>query len=109
MVGYDYFDFIQEPTRNESIAVGLTSKEVASTRTGSERPRKSIVIRNISPNAADTITVNIGYGAAVANTGIVLRQYESFTDANDAGYICWQGVITAICATANGVLAVFER
>lgn len=99
---------LQDPTRNETVAVGLTSVTVCNARQGLA-PRKVLVVRNISGAAADIITVNLGAKAAVANNGIVLRQFESFTDSSDIGYEAFQGSITAICATANGTLAVFER
>lgn len=97
-----------EPSRNDQVAVGTTSTQIAYAR-NAENPRKVIVFRNTSTAAADIITINLGFGAAVANKGIVLRQYESFTDSMDGGYQCWQGMITAICATANGLLSVMER
>lgn len=105
---YDTVGSNQEPSRNEQISVGLTAVEVAARRTDTT-PRKTIVIRNTSPNATDIITLNLGAGTATANLGIVLRQYETFVDTNDSGYICWQGVITGICATATGKLSIFER
>ncbi len=99
---------LQEPTRNELVPVGTTSVTAAFARQGGS-PRKVITVRNISPNATDIITVNIGPAPAVANTGIVLRQNESFTDAMDGAYYPYQGTITASCATATGQLAIFER
>lgn len=99
----------QEPTRNETIDVGTTSTIVSETRTGGKIKRRNITIRNISTNAADIITINLGYSNAVANAGIVLRQNESFTDSSETGYECYQGVISGICATANGKLAIYER
>ncbi len=99
---------IQEESRNEQIGVTTTSSVVCFARQGLKR-RQNLLIRNTSTNAADIITVNMGFGAAVANKGIVLRQNESFSDCNNANYECWQGSITAICATANGLLSIFER
>jgi hypothetical protein len=99
---------LQEITRNESVAVGVASIVVAPMRSTLPK-RKVITIRNNSPNAADIITLSFGQNAAVANAGIILKQYESMTDANDGGYECYQDQISAICATANGVLAIFER
>jgi hypothetical protein len=97
-----------EPSRNEEVSVNTTSS-IISARRNELQPRKVITIRNNSPNAADIITLNFGANAAVAGNGIVLRQYESLTDSNDQGYLCWQDQITAVCATANGLLAIFER
>lgn len=99
---------IQEPTRNEEIAVGTSSIILSEARQGLQ-PRKNIIIRNTSPNAADIITINIGYGIASSGAGIVLKQNESYTDSSETGYTAWQGVITGICATANGTVAVYER
>ena len=98
----------QEPVRNETVAVGISNVTVAEDR-NEDAPRKVIVIRNISPNATDIITINFGLSQAVANAGIVLRQYESFTDTQDGGYMPFQGHINAICATATGSLAIMER
>ncbi len=102
---YSYF---QEPSRQESVLIGTSSKIISEFRHEQE-PRRVIVVRNISPNAADVISIAFGLTQAVNDTGIVLRQYESFTETTDAGYQCFQGSITAICATANGKLAILER
>lgn len=102
------YQSIQEPSRNEIVAVGTTSVIVSDSK-NTDNPRKVILIRNNSSAAADIITVNLGNNAAIASAGIVLKQYESFSDSSEAGYQCWQGSITAICATANGSLSVFER
>jgi len=104
-------DFSQfEPTRNESVAVGTTAITVSDSRVGQPNTRRVLAVRNISPNAADIISVFLSSsGIATTNKGIVLQQYESFTDSMDSGYVPFQDKITAICATANGVLSVFER
>lgn len=95
--------------RNESISVGTSNVVVSRSRTQEQKQeRKVILCRNISPNATDTITINFG-NTATANTGIVLKQYESFTEVTDSGYKAFQGQINAICATATGVLSIFER
>ena len=99
---------IQEATRNETVAVGVSSVRV-SDACNDVNPRKNIVIRNTSPNAADVITINFGYNPAVASQGIVLNQNEAISDTTEAGYQSYQGVITAICATANGQLSIMER
>ena len=95
-------------TRNESLTVGTTSVQVADDMQGREG-RVSIILRNNSPNAADIITIALGNAASVAGTGIILKQGEVWYDANDSGYLCWQWKIQAVCATANGVLAIMER
>ena len=97
-------DIRNEWVRNETLAVGTTSVEVAP-----QRRRISILVRNTSPNAIDIITVHMGNGLAVANKGIVLQQNESFSDSTDTGYEAFQGTITAICATVNGQLSIMER
>lgn len=105
------YSTVQEPTRNESLTVSNTSVQVAQARQFQDQPRKVITIRNIADDPTKIITVNLGANPAVANQGIVLRQYESFTDSQDGGYMPWQGTITAICAVASATadLAVFER
>jgi len=95
-------------SRNEQVAVIATSAEIAQ-NLAARGGRKAIIIRNISPNAIDIITIALGKDAAVANSGIVLRQNEVWFDANDNGYECWQEQIQIICATANGLVAVMER
>jgi len=99
---------LQEITRDDSVAVGTSSVVVSNARQTLPK-RKVITIRNISTAAADIISISFGVTSAVANKGLVLRQYESFTDANDGAYEAYQDQINAICATANGVLAVHER
>lgn len=97
-----------EPVRNESVTVGTTSLIVSEQRVQPNK-RKVIVIRNISADAAMIITVNMGYQSATNNTGIVLKQFESFTESTDSGYECYQDQISAICAVAGGNLSIFER
>ena len=103
------YSTLQEPTRNASVSVSTTSVTVADARQFQDQPRKVITIRNISAAATSIISISLGNTTASANTGIVLRQYESFTDAADGAYVPWQGTINAICADANGTLAIFER
>lgn len=94
--------------RSTSVNVGTTSVQIAALRNVPQNRRKVIVLRNISANAADIISLNLGISAAVANTGIQLRQGESYIDSDSEGYHCWDRQIQAICATANGVLTVME-
>jgi len=98
----------QDEARNEAVSVAASSKIISEKR-NEANPRKMIIIRNISAAAASVITINLGATSAAANTGIVLRQYESFTDCTGEGYTCFQGTISGICADANGNLAVMER
>jgi len=95
-------------SRNATVNVGLTSVEVSPRRDDETDLRKVFVIRNNSPAAADIITLELGFDAAVAGRGIVLSQGQAYGEDNDAGDV-WRGPIKAICATANGVLAVMER
>ena len=96
--------------RNEDIAVGTTAVDVCDNREGLPNKRTVLSVRNTSPNATDDIRVNFQpTGVATSTKGILLKQYESFTDSSDSGYECWQGKTTAICATATGVLTVFEK
>jgi len=99
---------LQEPTRNEQIAVSTTSKVVSEAR-NQLNERKVIVLRNTSDNDADIITINLGFNEATSNNGIVLKRNEAFTDSSETGYKAYQGAITGICATANGKLSIFER
>jgi len=99
---------LNEPVRNEQIDVVATSSVISYARNASN-PRKVILIRNTSAGAASIITINMSQNAATANNGIVLNQNESFSDSSETGYECYQGVITAICADANGKLSIMER
>jgi hypothetical protein len=96
-----------DPARSDTQAITASSVKVADTR-ALQSPRKLIVIRNISPNAVDIISLSFGV-PAVANTGVVLRQYDIYVEAVDKGFSPYQGTINAICATAAGVLAILER
>jgi hypothetical protein len=109
-MGEANFSF-KEITRNESLTVGTSAVTVSDSRQeNNQNLRKVITVRNISPNDTDIISVFLSDSEIPSNNkGIVLRQYESFTDSADSGYIPFQGKISAICATANGVLSVFER
>jgi len=99
----------QEQARNDSVAVGTSSVVLCLPR-NQDNPRKVISVRNTSPNAADIIYINFGLTQATANTGIVLKQNEGFTDSQDGtAYYPFQGSITAICATANGTVSILER
>lgn len=100
---------LQSPTverewiRNEAVAVGTSSVEIAPARN-----RKMILIRNTSSGTQE-ITVHLGYGVAVADVGIVLAAGESFSDSSEANYECFSGTITAIGDAASGQLSVVER
>jgi hypothetical protein len=104
---YPYYA-AQEQSRNEQLSISTTSQKIAAA-TFAGQPRQEIVLRNTSPNAADIITIKLGNQAAVANEGIVLRQYDAFVQTESQGFHCWQGNIQAICATINGKLSIMER
>jgi len=96
------------PPRNDNVAVIATSNEVLQDSVG-RGGRKAFFFRNTSPNAVDIITLSFGSRAAVANSGVVLRQNDVYAEADDLGFECWQGPVQGICATANGTLAISER
>jgi len=98
-----------DSARNEIKAVGTTSVEVCTSRVGMSDPRRDLWVRNTSPNAADIITLSIGDQKAANNYGIVLYQKEAIVISQDAGPQIPQGRVSAICATANGQLSIFER
>lgn len=100
-----------DPSINSVLPVGTTQVVVSQARPqNAPNKRKVILVRNNSPNSTDIITIQMTDSqVATANAGIILRQYESFTDASDNGYECWQGQISAICATATGSLSILER
>ena len=103
-------DYAYENTRNDAVAVGTSSVIVSKSRTQeANQDRKTILLRNISTNVLDIITINFGSQQATSGTGIVLKVGESTFDTTDTGYRSYQGTITAVCDTANGNLAVFER
>lgn len=106
----DEVGFIQEPIRHELFTITSSSQVIAQART-QQNPRKSIIIRNVADDATKIITIHRGLGSAVANTGIVLKQYEQYGEFTDMGLPCFQGTITAICAVASVTsdLAVEER
>lgn len=95
----------QEDTRNELVLVGVDSVIVAEARPD----RISIYLRNTSANAVDIITVVFGNQTAVLLAGQVQNPGDTSVDSNNADYKCYQGVITAICATADGQLSIYER
>ena len=100
--------FIQEPVRNEKVLISTTSKVIAEAR-NELAPRKVILIRNISTDINNEITINLGLTTATAETGIILKQGESFSDSSEGGYTAFNGTITAISNNANGAVAILER
>lgn len=91
-------------SQNTSALVTATSSTVSTTKS-----RKIFILTNTSPNAADIITINLGFTPAVAGSGIILLPGNSYGEVQDQVFIPYGGSIQAICATANGVLAIMER
>lgn len=106
----DSFQFY-EATRNETLAVGLSSTNVADERPlNNANARKVINIRNTSTSDTAKITIILSQTQSPQeNKGIVLNKNEGFSDATSEGYDCWQGKIKAICNEADGQLSIFER
>ena len=101
--------YITEPVRNEVVSVPNTSTQLCEQRLAVNK-RKVLFIRNTSTNANEVVTVHLGAEAAVAGTGIILQQNESFTDSTSEGYECFQGVVNAICAVAGPAsVSIVER
>jgi len=96
------------PPRNDAIPVSTASMELLQDAVG-RGGRKIFVFRNNSPNAVDIITLSFGSRAAVAGSGVILRQNDQYGEADGDGFECWQGPIQAICATINGSISVMER
>lgn len=105
---FGIYQQLQEAVRNDAVAVPASSTLLTYAR-NRDNKRKMIMIRNISTNVLDVITINLGLQSATANTGIRLNKDESFVDSTSEGYECFQGEITAICATANGNVMILER
>ena len=100
---------LQEGTRNESIIVG-TSSIIISPPRNTTPERKVIVVRNNSNDPLKIITIGFGnQGPAINGAGIILKQFESFTDSADGNYNTFQGQINAISAIAGATLAIMER
>lgn len=99
---------LSESARNDNVAVGTSSVLIAEVR-NLLNPRRDILVRNISPTSSEVISVTIGTQLAVANTGIVLKQNESFVFSTSEGNLCPQAQFSAICSTANGIVSIFER
>lgn len=99
----------QEQARNDQVDVIATSTTI-SQAPFKDQERNGFVLRNTSPNAVDIITIKLGNEKAIANEGIVLRQYDIYSESivNSKDDI-WQGAIQGICATANGKLSIMER
>lgn len=102
--------YITEPTRNETKTVTTASQSIAEQRLNLN-PRKMMMVRNVSSSATCVLWVTQGGIPAVVGVGIQLKQGESFVDATDAGYQCWQGPVQAISneAAASNNIIIVER
>ena len=100
--------YFQDPARNDKLAVGTSSVIIADAR-NLQNPRKAILVRNTSDDPTKIITISLGLTKATAETGIVLRQNESFSDSTESGYECFQGTISGICAVIDGQVSIMER
>lgn len=100
---------LQEASRNETVTVATSSTKISDSR-NDVNPRIEMTLRNISTDAADVITISLGNTLAVANKGIVLRQFEGVTLTSNEYSPAWQGTINAISTTgtANN-LSIWER
>jgi hypothetical protein len=67
--------------------------------------RTQLIITNTSTTATATITK--GETIAVAGQGVVLQPNQSYIEATDGGYICFQGEVQAV-GSANGTLSITE-
>jgi len=104
-----YSGSLQELTRNEQILVGTSSVPVTPARQIKGQERKVIIIRNISVNDVDIIYLSFGTQPAVAGTGVQLKRGDIYQDSTGENYEAYQDQINGICATANGILSIFER
>jgi hypothetical protein len=97
------------PTRNEQVSVTATVGKIAEDRSELQ-PRQGIIITNTSPTAGtDYIYIYFGSDGVATTTSYKLDVNDTISDITDGGYICNQGTITAVCATANGKLNIIER
>jgi hypothetical protein len=93
-----------EATRNQVVAVGVTSVELAPA--AGPKERQVIVIGNTS-TGGQNIAVVLSYVAG--GEGQILAPGEKMVDSSGGGYICWQGNVSAISDAAGGTCRVFER
>lgn len=96
-------------SRNSLISVTTTSRILCDQRFPTI-PRKVLYVRN-SGTAGELVTVHFGKdSAAVLNTGITLKNGESYVESNSEGFECWQGQVSAISDAAGGVsVSLMER
>lgn len=98
-----------QPTRNEQVSVTATASIISEDRTEIQ-PRTAIILQNTSATpGTDLIYIYFGSNGVATTTSFKLDVGDTLIDVTDSGYICNQGTITAICATANGKLNIIER
>lgn len=100
----------QDSAREIKFSSNASALVTTSSSTVSDiKKRKILVLTNTSTNSADIITINLGFTPAIAGAGIVLRPGNSYGEVLDQVFEPYGGSIQAVCATANGVLAIMER
>lgn len=100
----------QEATNNSSLEVGTTTVQVSGRRSTFALRRKEFVYTNNSPADADIVWISLDNNQpAQVGKGIKLLKNASIAASEDSGYRPFQGLVTAVCETANGVIAIFER
>jgi hypothetical protein len=95
---------LDELTRNESVAVGVSSVQVLATT----KKRTMFIITNSSAGG-QTITLSLGFKVAVLGAGINLAPGQQYGEANGEGFLAFQSGCNAIASAAGGTLAVMER
>lgn len=96
---------VSQGMRNDSFSVGTSSTVILP----ANPRRRSFAIVNSSSDDTKTMTIHFGSAVAVANKGLVLFQRQSYAESDGAGFFCFKGEITAICAVASGQLSIIER
>jgi len=95
---------VNDYVRNAKLTIGTSSVKVADAR----NPRKSIILRNAS-SGGQIITLNAGELPAVANEGFSMNPGDFLSDSTSEGYVCYQGMYTAIADGAGAILSIMER
>jgi len=97
-----------QTTRNATITLAATTTLISQ---AVYRPikRSQIIITNT--DAAATIAVQKGSGAAVLGKGIILPPNAVYIESTDSGFQCWQGEFSAVSsgATTISIVEVIEN
>lgn len=83
--------------------VEVTDTVLLPSRLGQPR-RSAYMVTNLSPT---TVYVTQGDTPAVANAGVPLQQNQTWSNADDGGFDCYQGALHAI-GSAQSTMAVIE-